>query len=213
VVLGLHFVVKVLDGALDPRPGAMIGPHIHPLILGLALGWLSIRRRFDWRQLWGVRPHFTSVRFGLLVGVALFAVESAVVLVVRVFTDYSDRVTPLWAVAPALAEFPWYFPLGFVLVGPFVEETIYRSIAFRGWARRLRPVGAALLISAWFALNHELSVFSLTTTFAASLAYIWVQLRTSSMWPAIASHAVANLLVLLLGVVEFELIGRGVVID
>jgi hypothetical protein len=86
------------------------------------------------------------------------------------------------------------------LVAPVVEELTYRGLGFAA-VRDAFGVGTAIALTALaFGLAHGLFVgLPVLTAFGAILA--WLRLRTSSLYPSIALHALFNGVALIAAVV------------
>lgn len=82
-----------------------------------------------------------------------------------------------------------------VLLAPITEELIFRGFLFSALREtRLGSLGSALLLSAaWASLHWGYSWQSVALLFAQGLLYAYAARRTGSIWPAIAGHAVNNL--------------------
>jgi membrane protease YdiL (CAAX protease family) len=87
----------------------------------------------------------------------------------------------------------------FAIFPPLCEETLFRGIALRGFARSFGPGRALLYTSLLFAAMHGTVVQLLLMTFLGFYfgALSWL---TGSVWPAIFAHAVNNAAVLVLQV-------------
>lgn len=78
-----------------------------------------------------------------------------------------------------------------VLVGPAVEELVFRGVIL-GWAReRWGPWLAALSSAALFSLYH-FTPWILVPTFVLGVVLAWLVSYRGSLWPAIALHAAYN---------------------
>lgn len=98
----------------------------------------------------------------------------------------------------------WYFLKDEVWEGPLLEETLYRSpiwlLAVGGIASRVERSKLNLF---WVWLVIIIPNIHWTTThfvfdwvvFVAGLGWGWLVYKTGSLWPAIISHAAANLLI------------------
>jgi hypothetical protein len=78
-----------------------------------------------------------------------------------------------------------------VLVAPVTEELLCRGIMLRGLLGRYRPGVAIALSSMLFAFMH-LNPWQTISAFALGLLFGWFYLRTGSLWPCIAGHAINN---------------------
>jgi membrane protease YdiL (CAAX protease family) len=76
-----------------------------------------------------------------------------------------------------------------VLVGPVIEEILFRGLLFQAWERRWGAPIAAVLTSALFASYHPYIVH----TFVSGIVYVCVVRRTGSLWGSIVVHAFYNL--------------------
>jgi membrane protease YdiL (CAAX protease family) len=83
----------------------------------------------------------------------------------------------------------------FAIFPPLCEETLFRGLALRGFARSFGPVRALLYTSLLFAAMHGTAVQLLLMTFLGFYfgALSWL---TGSVWPAIFAHAINNAAVL-----------------
>lgn len=99
---------------------------------------------------------------------------------------------------------PWllaYFLFLIIILGPVVEELLFRRIWLPAVARRLGTVPAVLLVSLVFALLHG-HADSLAALFLMGIVFSLVYLHTGSLLSAIVTHATfntVNVSVLLLG--------------
>lgn len=74
------------------------------------------------------------------------------------------------------------------LVGPVVEELVFRGFLYRAWAARWHWTAAMLLTAVVFALYHR----SFASAFVASILFTCVLRRTGSLRAAIIVHAAGN---------------------
>jgi len=82
-----------------------------------------------------------------------------------------------------------------VAVPALCEETLFRGILFRGFARSLKPAAALLLTAALFAVLHW-TLVQMALMFWLGLylgVLVWL---TGSVWAGILAHAVNNLAVI-----------------
>jgi uncharacterized protein len=77
------------------------------------------------------------------------------------------------------------------LVGPVVEELLFRGGILRGLLRRHGALGTVLGISVFFALAHR-EPRNFLPDFMGGLAMGYVRVTTGSLWPAILLHAAFN---------------------
>jgi membrane protease YdiL (CAAX protease family) len=80
-----------------------------------------------------------------------------------------------------------------VIVAPVAEELLFRGIILRGLLGRFKPWMAISLSAMLFALMH-MNPWQTVPQFGLGLVLGWFYLRTRSLWPCIAGHALNNLL-------------------
>ena len=92
------------------------------------------------------------------------------------------------------------------VIGPIVEELVFRAMLYRAWARQWGWLPSMLATSAVFAAYHP-NPFS---AFVGSILYITVLRRTGSLRACIAVHATYNTLIWypLLGQFLFKTSGK-----
>jgi membrane protease YdiL (CAAX protease family)/NAD-dependent dihydropyrimidine dehydrogenase PreA subunit len=78
-----------------------------------------------------------------------------------------------------------------VLVGPFVEELLFRGVLLTALDERLGGVAAILLSAPIFAMLHG-SLWSFVPLTFLGVALGWLTLSRRSVWPAIVLHAAYN---------------------
>jgi membrane protease YdiL (CAAX protease family) len=85
------------------------------------------------------------------------------------------------------------------LIAPLIEELVFRGLLYRAWERQWGWVPAAIASSLVFAFMHPAVYIS---QFAAGLIFVCIFRRTGSLWAAIATHGIYNVLI------WFPLLGR-----
>ena len=82
-----------------------------------------------------------------------------------------------------------YFDI--VVVTPIVEEILFRGFILAGLTLALGNIKGLLISSVMFALVHiDLDVMPII--FVSGMLAAWLYMRTGSLWPPIAMHAVNN---------------------
>jgi len=183
VLLGVGGTVIYLAGLPLGSPVPLV---FAPVAVGLIL-WASLGRR--WRQL-GFGP--VRIRGNGALWRAVLLLLTGVLLVAVSSTGAAEDQSPL----------AWLGLVGFVALVAFVEETLFRSV----FVTILRPRGlrtAVLVSTAAFALAHAVNLLGgqdlLSTVgqigFAAAFGLFaaCAFLRTGSIWPVIAFHALFDL--------------------
>ncbi|HEU5071707.1 MAG TPA: type II CAAX endopeptidase family protein [Verrucomicrobiae bacterium] len=82
-----------------------------------------------------------------------------------------------------------------VIVAPVMEELLFRGLILRGLLGRFRPWTAVLMSAMLFGLMH-VNPWQMVPTFFLGWVFGWFYLRTGSLWPCVAAHALNNLLFL-----------------
>ncbi|MBR0834004.1 CPBP family intramembrane metalloprotease [Bradyrhizobium manausense] len=84
--------------------------------------------------------------------------------------------------------------IGACIAGPLMEELVVRGFLFRGWSESfLGPVGAIVLTSAVWSLNHtQYDWFGRTIIFAFGLVLGHLRWTSKSTWTTIVAHSACN---------------------
>ncbi len=150
-----------------------------------------IARRLQLRQALGLTPSSSSVKEALAIG-GLVVVGTYVLIVSLPFLqgNKDQGVGAPWDPSRAL---PFLLnAVVLVIVSPVVEELMYRGLGFSLLERFGR--GSAILVTALaFAASHGLLV-QLPAFAAAGLGLGFLRSRAGSVYPAIVTHAVINLI-------------------
>jgi len=75
------------------------------------------------------------------------------------------------------------------MVGPVLEELVFRGFLYRAWERQWGWIPAMLLTSTVFGLYHA----NFVPAFVASILYVCIYRRTGSLWACIAAHSLFNI--------------------
>jgi membrane protease YdiL (CAAX protease family) len=128
-----------------------------------------------------------------------FAVTGAIVLWAFASAEPSKVASLVPAVDPAKAWEWTTSPTGLArmvllswLLGPVVEELVFRGLLYRAWERQWGWVASTLLTSTVFAIAHPQSMVS---AFLGSVVYICVLRRTGTLRASILVHMAFNFLV------------------
>ncbi len=164
------------------------------------------RSREPWRNLGfaGFTPATLALGF-LPIVAALVIFVSEVDNLLRAFLD-SDGLDSV-NVAPDLGELvsgSWQGMALAVLVGPLVEEILFRGVILRGLLGRGRPMTAIFVSAALFALTH-LNPAQLPVAFGLGVVLGWVYVRTRSLGLCVAGHALNNASGFLIGALPLEI--------
>lgn len=168
----------------------------YAIMLGLAL---AIARGMSKRELFALRRPSSWPRAA---GVAALGLVAIVIVggVLGLFLDAGEEqglVPEAWDPERAGA-----FAANFVvvaLVAPVVEEMIYRGLGLSLVGAFASPAVAVVVTALMFGLAHGL-VVALPVLAAFGVVLAVVRLRTDSLYPAVALHAVFNGAALVVGV-------------
>jgi membrane protease YdiL (CAAX protease family) len=92
------------------------------------------------------------------------------------------------------ARFPALLAVVLVVVGPFLEELLFRGFLFAGLRAAGAPVWvAALVVSVIFAAIHtQYDAFDAASVFLMGLLFMAARVRFDSIVPSIVMHSLAN---------------------
>ena len=179
----------------------------------LAGCWQVLRRyRRTWSGLglgWAHAPRGVAV--GVAAGIPLvaavhYAVQPAAVYLLglvmgqeraRTLAELEQWSNPLVQAMPPLSDWPAAALFAALVCGlvPLAEEVFFRGLAYRAARRRLHPGWAAGLVALAFAAVH-LQVVNFLPIAVLGWAFAVAVERTGSLVPAVAMHAVNNLVAL-----------------
>jgi membrane protease YdiL (CAAX protease family) len=84
------------------------------------------------------------------------------------------------------------------VLGPIVEEMLFRGIIYGGYHRSLGPVVAAVLTIVLFVVPHAPNLvtfpLALVGIMGLALTTLWLRVRASAIGPAIAAHISYNVI-------------------
>lgn len=96
------------------------------------------------------------------------------------------------------------FAFGAVLVGPIIEELIFRGIILKGFLGRYTPIKAIVFSAIMFGLVHaQLILIPQATLIGLFLG--WIYYKTNSVGTTIILHSTANLFSLLAGYLYYKI--------
>jgi membrane protease YdiL (CAAX protease family) len=84
--------------------------------------------------------------------------------------------------------------IGGCIAGPLMEEFVVRGFMFRGWSQSfLGPIGAIVLTSAVWAMNHtQYDWFGRLEVFGSGLALGHIRWHSNSTWLSVIAHSALN---------------------
>ncbi len=188
--------------ATGKTPGTAPG---HPLlaamevvfyVVGGAFAWLFLRRlgRRAFRALTARDVH------AILLGIAALCLVRVATVVQLVITDQTKHVQSGFEHFDVVAKTPGVTAISIVLtvvvmvvLGPIVEEMVFRGLLFGALAPRIGTLAGALVTALLFAAAHGDAVLFLTLAglgFVNALAYA----ATGNLWIPVILHALNNAL-------------------
>lgn len=94
-------------------------------------------------------------------------------------------------------DFGWWGAfMKVVVVGPIVEELIFRGLILQGFRRNYKAFTAVIMSALLFALFH-LNPWQFPATFVLGILLGWIMIRTNNIVLAIIGHSINNFLVLM----------------
>jgi len=136
-------------------------------------------RRFPYK----ITIFFVPLLFGL--AVVLFEVIAYVTQVKPVSSWLMELMRRL------MEQSVWLALLTGGVIGPFLEELLFRGLILRGFLHRYKPGIAIAASSFLFGLLH-LNIWQFFSAFGLGLVLGWLYQRTRSLWPCFILHAVHN---------------------
>lgn len=171
---GLAMLFFFLQGEYRPRADQ----------LGLRLATLARRRVLLWAS-GGIA--FTAVELGLMYGFAELVLS----------TLPRHHVFSVNLSLPNLFEHPFDLLIT-ALVGPILEELLFRGYLYLVFRQNWGPRRAALVSSALFSVVHLPMVFLVVISFFVSLIYLYLNNKAKSLAPSVAAHSSYNAVLWLL---------------
>jgi hypothetical protein len=214
VIFGL---VVGLGGSLIHGPLSMAKIHLlmqRPAIvasmviftLGVSAAAIIVVIRRKWPGLWSVAQPpglaFVAPRrwgwFGvaLMVGVAAPIMGSWVTEILSQGHNLTQDISQIGAATPLVLRL--VLVAAVISIGPIVEELLFRGVLLSALLQKCRAGWAITISAAVFALVHlpglEYQWFGLPDLLLLAWALAWLRLRSGSIWPSVAAHALNNLL-------------------
>jgi membrane protease YdiL (CAAX protease family) len=88
------------------------------------------------------------------------------------------------------------------IIGPFLEELLFRGIIMRGFLDRYKPWQAILYSSLLFGILH-LNIWQFCSATLLGLFLGWLYYKTRSLWPCFILHAIHNSSVTMTGTLVY----------
>jgi len=175
------------------------------LALGLVLAWGRWKTGVPSSELFPLRAVPPLVWPAVLISqIGMLVVGSELDNVVRYFLPPPEFMLKLFADIIGDGGPGSFFTL--VLVAPLTEEFMFRGLILRGLLRRGTVMAAVLLSALLFGLMH-LNPWQTVTTTMMGVMLAWWTVRTRSLLPALAAHALHNSSVLWHRQLPFEITG------
>ena len=199
---GLFVPGLFLDTPDDLSTGEIVASLVGTLVLkdalfiGIAAGFAIWRYRLGWDAL-GLRPFDRNLWWWPFVAAAgaLAAVMAySAVLIAFGAEQAAPQQEDLEEILGDRAVLP-LAALAVVFVAPLSEEVFFRGFIFAGLIRPFGPAGAMVASGLLFGVFHVTGVDSLGVVLPFSLIgalFAWLYYRTGSLWPAVATHFLFN---------------------
>lgn len=170
---------------------------------GLALGLVALMarvRRWSWTDAVGLRSFEPAAGLGLALGVALggrvVATTWGMLVVLAGFEPPAELdVTRLF---PSDAFGIAALVVIAVVVGPFVEEVVFRGVLYGALRIRVGAGWAMVFSGLAFGLVHVDLLWLVAPTAALGIALAWLVERTGSLWAPVLAHSAFNVTALVL---------------
>lgn len=148
--------------------------------------WGELGLRQGKRSLWHVLWH---------IPLALFVATAAQMLVRTTLDPGAQPKESSLESAAATGLLPaWVLVVGlgsFVVIGPILEEIVFRGVLMHELGKRVRPVWGVVLSAAIFmAIHLAVPVFPFLFVFGLFLG--WMRLWHDSLWPPMLAHMAGN---------------------
>lgn len=163
----------------------------------LLIIWFFVLRKYrlDWNgfgffpvKLWTL---FSWVVLGFIITLIAWIVVTPLIVIFLPQIDLSESqdilVTGYTTTARVLVI------IYAVLIGPFIEEIVFRGIVLPGLANRFNLIiGIVISTVIWSLLHFQINIIIFTSIFGVVLGYMYY--RTQSLWPSYITHVLKNLL-------------------
>ena len=189
-------LVRGTDGSELPANGLFLSvmflvsaPPCSALIVLFA--WLR-HKQYPLVEYLGLRrPRVRTIVGWVGVGVALVLAGDALS-----YAAGQPVVPPFMVDVYTTSVFPPLLFLTLIVLGPALEELLFRGFLLEGMRRScVGPVVALVLTSAlWAATHTQYNVYGIASIFVYGLLLGVTRLRTNSLWTCFAMHAVTNAL-------------------
>jgi beta-phosphoglucomutase len=163
-----------------------------PVAVGLVVMIAWLKRGFSVRDYLALRPVSSRRLFRWCIALLGFAIAADL-------TSYALQrpiVPEVMLEAYRTAGWAPLFWIAVVVCAPIGEELFFRGFLFKGWVHSpLGGWGTVIITSfVWALVHQQYDVYGITVVFAAGLLLGYSRLRSGSLYPAIAMHALMNVL-------------------
>jgi CAAX protease family protein len=86
----------------------------------------------------------------------------------------------------------WLTVLMICVIGPLLEEVLFRGILLRGFISHYPPLVAIIASSLLFALVH-FNMYQIPGAFVVGCFFSWLYYISRSLWPCLIAHSLSNL--------------------
>jgi membrane protease YdiL (CAAX protease family) len=162
-----------------------------PLCIGLIVLFVWLRQGPSVKRYLGLNAIALRTIFMWLGIVTLFALASDMLtryLGRPIVPEFMVQLFETASVAPLL----W---IALIVAAPLFEEVFFRGFIFKGFQHsKLGPIGTVLLTSlGWTVLHLQYGAYELVTIFLLGILFGVARLKSKSIYPTLAMHALFNL--------------------
>jgi membrane protease YdiL (CAAX protease family) len=198
---GINFDTMVESIGMNGFVISVISCVTSPLCIGLIVLFVWLRQGPSVKRylaLNAIAPRTILIWLGM---VTLFALASDVLtrsLGRPIVPEFMVQVYETATVAPLL----W---IALIVAAPLFEEVFFRGFLFEGFQHsKLGPIGTVFLTSlGWTVLHLQYGVYELGTIFVLGILFGVARLKTRSIYPPLAMHALFNLFAMVQLVTSF----------
>jgi membrane protease YdiL (CAAX protease family) len=161
-----------------------------PLSIGLIVLLVWLRKEYSVKRYLGLKAIALRTMLMWLGTVMLFALASDVLTRLLGRPIVPEFMVNIYETA-SVAPFLW---IALIAAAPLFEELFFRGFLFEGFQHsKLGPIGTVLLTSlGWTVLHLQYGAYELGTIFVLGILFGVARLKTKSIYPPLAMHALFN---------------------
>ena len=172
------------------------------LDLYLIIFIFDLHKKYRWEEINKAKFRLRSVIIFFILMIIFKIVLSFIVISLftptRVDTSIEMQWKNIFPVIPKTSIDYLFMFLVLCVVGPILEELLFRGIIFNGLKTKFNVVVSIILSSTLFALSHEPNMVIFFVTFLTGVLLCFVYQKYKNIWYSIILHFYINLLPFLL---------------